>query len=79
MPSRFTAVTYKEISQLIKQAPVPEIHEDGDEVRFDELLKAYLRWENISEGFVKFCKLISNLILGQIITLNLTNVHKLAA
>ena len=79
MPSRFTAVTYKEISQLIKQAPVPEIHEDGDEVRFDELLKAYLQWENISEGFVKFCKLISNLILGQIITLNLTNVHKLAA
>ena len=27
----------------------------------------------------KFCKLISNLILGQIIVSNLTNVHKLAA
>ena len=27
------AVTYKETSQLIKQA-VPEIHEEGDEVRF---------------------------------------------
>ena len=33
MPSRFAAVTNKEISQLIKQA-VPEIHEEGDEVRF---------------------------------------------
>ena len=33
----------------------------------------------ISKGFLKFCKLISNLILGQIIVLNLTNVHKLAA
>ena len=31
----------------------------------------------ISKGFLKFCKLISNLILGQIIVLNLTNVHKL--
>ena len=28
MPSRFAAVTNKEISQLIKQA-VPEIHEEG--------------------------------------------------
>ena len=34
--------------------------------------------EKISEGFLKFCKLISNLILGQIIVSNLTNlVHKL--
>ena len=33
MPLRFAAVTNKEISQLIKQA-VPEIHEEGDEVRF---------------------------------------------
>ena len=33
MPSRFAAVTNKEISQIIKQA-VPEIHEEGDEVRF---------------------------------------------
>ena len=32
-PSRFAAVTSKEISQLINQA-VPEIHEEGDEVRF---------------------------------------------
>ena len=32
MPSRFAAVTNKEISQLIKQA-VPEMHEEGDEVR----------------------------------------------
>ena len=33
MPSRFAAVTNKEISQLIKQA-VPEIHEEGYEVQF---------------------------------------------
>ena len=42
----------------------------------------YLRWENISKGFLKFfkqCKLISNLLLGQIIVWNLTKVHKLAA
>ena len=29
--------------------------------------------------FLRFCKLISNLILGPIIVSNLTNVHKLAA
>ena len=33
--------------------------------------------EKISKGSVKFCKLISNLILGQIIVSNLKNVHKL--
>ena len=33
MPSRFAAVTNKEISQLIKRA-VPEIHEEGDELWF---------------------------------------------
>ena len=32
MPSRFAGVTNLEILQLIKQA-VPEIHEEGDEVR----------------------------------------------
>ena len=32
MPSRFAAVTNEEISQLIKQA-VPEMHEEGDQVR----------------------------------------------
>ena len=31
----------------------------------------------MSQGFLKLCKLISNLILGQIIVSNLTNVHKL--
>ena len=38
-----------------------------------------MRRENISKGFLKFCKLISDLILGQIIDSNLTNVHKPAA
>ena len=33
--------------------------------------------EKMSKDFLKFCKLISDLILGQIIVSNLTNVHKL--
>ena len=33
MPSRFAAVTNKEILQLVRQA-VPEVHEEGDEVWF---------------------------------------------
>ena len=36
MPSRFAAVTNYEISQLVKQA-IPEIHEEGDEVRLEVL------------------------------------------
>ena len=32
--------------------------------------------EKLSKGFLKFCKLITNLILGQIIVSNLTNVRK---
>ena len=36
--------------------------------------------EKMLKGFLKFCKLISNLILSQIIVSNLTNVHeKIAA
>ena len=31
--------------------------------------------EKMSEGFLKFCKLISKLILGQIIVSNLTNIN----
>ena len=33
--------------------------------------------EKMSKGFVKFCKLTTNLILGQIIVSNLTNLRKL--
>ena len=33
MPSQFAAVTNKEILPLVKQT-VPEIHEEGEEVRF---------------------------------------------
>ena len=33
--------------------------------------------EKMSKDFLKFYKLISNLILGQIIVSNLTKVHKL--
>ena len=36
MASRFAAVTNKQISQIIKQA-VPEISEDGDEIRLEVL------------------------------------------
>ena len=42
MASRFAAVTNKEISQIIKRA-VPEIHEEGDEIRFESFNR---------EGFV---------------------------
>ena len=35
--------------------------------------------EKTSKGFLKFCKLISNLILGHIIVSNLTNVYKLSS
>ena len=46
MPLRFAAVTNKEISQLNKQA-VPEIHEEGDEVRFGSFNResfVFLTW-----------------------------------
>ena len=33
--------------------------------------------EKMSKGFLNFLKLISNLILGQIVVSNLTNVHEL--
>ena len=33
--------------------------------------------KKMSTDFLKFCKLISNQILGQIIVSNLVNVHKL--
>ena len=35
--------------------------------------------EKMSEGFLKCCKLMSNLIVVQIIVSNFTNVHNLAA
>ena len=38
MPSRFAALTNKEISQIIRQ-DVPEIHEECDEVRFGDFNK----------------------------------------
>ena len=33
--------------------------------------------EKMPKGFLKFCMLTSNLMLGQIIVSNLTNMHKL--
>ena len=56
MPSRFAAVTNKEISQLIKQA-VSEIHE-GDEVRIGSLTgKALSFWHEFIDkiGEKVFC------------------------
>ena len=57
MPFRFAAVTNKESSQLIKQA-VPEIHEEGDKVRFGSFkqVKLCLFDLNLSIKAVKnFC------------------------
>ena len=41
MPSRFAAVTNKEISQITKQT-VPEIREEGDEARFGSFNRYFL-------------------------------------
>ena len=41
MPSRFAAVTNKEISQIMKQT-VPEIQEEGDEARFGSFNRYFL-------------------------------------
>ena len=37
MASLFAAVTIKEISQIIIKQAVPEIHEEGEEIRFGSL------------------------------------------
>ena len=41
MPSRFAAVTNKEISQIMKQT-VPEIQEEGDEALFGSFNRYFL-------------------------------------
>ena len=60
-----------------------------DELEARKSLKAFFNSQNynkivsgtfsflFSKGFLKFCKLISNLILGQVIVSNLTNEYKL--
>ena len=64
MPSRFAAVTNKEISQLIKQA-VPEIHEEGDEVEQVKLclFDLNLSIKPVKKFFVYKCKLSLSLAL----------------
>ena len=58
MPFRFAAVTNKEVSKLIKPA-VPEIHKEGDEVRFGSFNRScfvLVRLEFIDEtGGKVFC------------------------
>ena len=58
MRSWFAAVTNKEISQLIKQV-VPEIHEEGDEVRLEVLtgkaLSFWLEFIDKTAGEKAFC------------------------
>ena len=61
MASRFAAVTNKEISQIIKRA-VPEIHEEGDEIRFERqvrpcLFDLNLQMKPVKKFFVYKCKL----------------------
>ena len=60
MPSRFAAVTKKEISQIIKEA-VPKIHEEGDEVRFGsfqvKLCTCDLKKKTVKKFSVYKCKL----------------------
>ena len=74
MGSRFSAVTNNEISQIIKPA-VPEIHEEGNEVRFGRLTSKALSFDlNLSmkpvkKFFVYKCKLSSNLTLLHLVGL----------
>ena len=77
MPSRFAAVTNKEISQLIKQA-VPEIHDEGDEVRFGILkCKALFFWlEFLNKTGEKVCCLQMKIKLKSCVTLLSWLVHK---
>ena len=69
MPSRFAALTDKEMSQLIKQA-VPEIHEEGDEVWFGSfnevklcLFDLNLSIKPVKKVFLYKCKLSLSLAL----------------
>ena len=58
MVSRSAVVTNKEIWQIIKQA-VPEIHEEGDEIRFRSfnLFDLNLSMKRVKKFFVYKCKL----------------------
>ena len=78
MPSRFATVTNKEISLLIKQA-VPEIHEEGDEVRFgsfDRYLALSFWLEFINKTGEKVFCLQTQIKLKSRITLFSWLVHK---
>ena len=73
MPSRFAAVTNKEISQLIKQA-VPEIHEECDEVSTGKALSFWLEFID-KTGEKVFC-LQMQIKLKSCITLLSWLIHK---
>ena len=77
MASRFAAVTNKEISQIIKQA-VPEISEDGDEIRLEVLTgKSLSVWlEFIDETGEKLFCLQMQIKLKSCVTLFSWIVHK---
>ena len=62
MPSRFAAVVNKEISQQIKQA-VPQIQEEGGEVRFGSLKALSLSIKPAKTFFVYKYKLRLSLAL----------------
>ena len=75
MPFRFAAVTNKESSQLIKQA-VPEIHEEGDKVRFGNFKQVKLRLfdlnlsiKAVKNFFVYKCKVSLSLTLLYLVDL----------
>ena len=76
---------FKPASRCLLFSKVNSRHENRSKLSFTARiitrysLKRFLSvcGEKMSKGFLKFCKLISNLILGQIIVSNRTNVHKL--
>ena len=49
----------------------------GSGVKYQTRAFVFTRGEKLSKGFLKFCKIISNQILGEIVVSNLTNAHKL--
>ena len=73
MPSRFAAVTNKEISQLIKEA-VPEIHEECDEVSKGKASSFWLEFID-KTGEKVFC-LQMQIKLKSCITLLSWLIHK---
>ena len=80
------SLCFKPASRLLHFSKINSRQENRSKLSFTGRIKTF-RWNvfflfavrKMSKSLLKFCKLLSNLILGQIIVLNLfnTKVHKL--